>query len=67
MARTMIGYGVHRTEHKGTRRWFTAPILEGEPVDRYEKIWYGPDAKQHALDWAKEKAAPKENEKRLAA
>ena len=39
----------------------------GEPVDRYEKVWYGPDAKQHALDWAKEKAAPKENEKRLAA
>lgn len=60
MYKTVIGYGVHQTEHKGTRRWFTAPILEGDRIDRFEKVWYGPDAKTLSWEWAKEKSGAKE-------
>ena len=67
MFKAVVGYGAHRTQHKGTRRWFTAPILEGEPIDRFEKVWYGPDAKELAWEWVKEKTGRKEREDQLVA
>lgn len=67
MYKKVIGYGVHKTEHKGTKPWFTAPILEGDPIDRFEVVWYGDDAKTRAWDWVQVKTGKKEPEKVLAA